>query len=112
MSGSHDHSHGDAHLAGPEHRKRIWLVFVILFLITAVEFVIAFAMERGIGRNSVFIGMTLVKAFYIVAEFMHLKHEVKRMVYIILLPMLFVVWLIIALLVEGNFKFYGWFWNS
>jgi cytochrome c oxidase subunit IV len=101
----HHENHGD----GSAQRRRIWVVFAILALITTIEFVIAFVVDRGFMRNSVFIGMTLVKAAYIVAEFMHLKHEVKRFMYMILLPMLFVCWLILAMLMEATFKFYGWF---
>jgi cytochrome c oxidase subunit 4 len=46
--------------------------------------------------------MTIVKAFYIVGEFMHLKHEVKTLIWAILLPAIFVVWLLIALIYEGG----------
>lgn len=82
--------------------KKIWMVALILGIVTAIEFVFAFTMEAGTLRTSIFIGLTLVKAFYIVAEFMHLRHEVKVLIWSILLPLVFVVWLIIALLVEGN----------
>lgn len=82
--------------------KQIWMVALLLGVVTAIEFVIAFTMEAGTLRTSIFIGLTLVKAFYIVAEFMHLKHEVKVLIWSILLPLTFVVWLIIALLIEGN----------
>jgi len=46
--------------------------------------------------------MTIVKAFYIVGEFMHLKHEVKSLIWMILVPTLFVVWLLVALIYEGG----------
>lgn len=85
-----------------EKVKKIWMVALILAVVTAIEFVFAFTMEAGTLRTSIFIGLTIVKAFYIVAEFMHLRHEVKVLIWSILLPMVFVVWLIIALLVEGN----------
>lgn len=49
-----------------------------------------------------FIILTLFKAFYIVAEFMHLRHEVKRLAWTILIPFVFIVWLIIGLTVEGD----------
>jgi cytochrome c oxidase subunit IV len=53
-------------------------------------------------KISIFIGLTFVKAFYIVSEFMHLKHETKVLIWSIILPMIFVVWLVIALLYEGG----------
>lgn len=85
-----------------EKVKKIWMVALILAIVTAIEFVFAFTMAAGTLRTAIFIGLTVVKAFYIVAEFMHLRHEVKVLIWSILLPMVFVVWLIIALLVEGN----------
>ncbi len=82
--------------------KAIWRTFWILLGITALEFIIAFTMHSGPLRVAIFVGMTLVKAFYIVAEFMHLKGEVKMLIWSILIPVVFVIWLIIALLVEGG----------
>ena len=59
-------------------------------------------MDAGPLRTSIFIALTVVKAFYIVSEFMHLKYEVKVLIWSILIPMIFVVWLIIALIYEGG----------
>jgi cytochrome c oxidase subunit IV len=53
-------------------------------------------------RVAIFCGMTIVKAFYIVGEFMHLKHEVKALIWALLIPTIFVVWLLIALIFEGG----------
>lgn len=85
--------------------KRIWTVTAILAGITIVEFALAFLMTPGIARNMIFVIMTFIKAFYIVAEFMHLRHEVKALIWSIVLPCAFVVWLVIALLTEGSFIF-------
>ena len=52
-----------------------------------------------------FVGMTFIKAGYIVGEFMHLAHETKTLMWTILLPCLFVVWLIVALLIQGEALF-------
>jgi len=87
--------------------KRIWVVFWILLAITSVEFIIAFA-KGPLGLNhilvvSVFVGLTIVKAFYIVAEFMHLGGEVKAMIWSIILPLMFVVWFIVSMLTEGSY---------
>jgi len=89
----------------PADKKRInklMRVALILAVVTGGEFVVAFSMESGPLRTSIFIGMTIVKAYYIVSEFMHLGYEVKVLIWSILIPMLFVVWLIIALLIEGH----------
>lgn len=82
--------------------KLIWMTALILGVITAIEFVIAFTVAAGPLRTSFFVGLTLVKAFYIVSEFMHLKYEVKVLIWCILVPTIFVVWLLMALLIEGE----------
>ncbi|MDN4165169.1 cytochrome C oxidase subunit IV family protein [Cytophagales bacterium LB-30] len=87
-----------------EKIKKIWTVAGIMALITILEFVVAFTLPHEYKwlRISIFVGMTIVKAFYIVAEFMHLRHEVKTLIWSIIIPLVFVVWLIIALLYEGG----------
>lgn len=81
----------------------LWKVAGILLLITLFEFSVAFLLphEYHVLRVAIFVGMTIVKAFYIVFEFMHLRYEVKALCWVILLPLLFLVWLLIALLYEG-----------
>lgn len=82
--------------------KAIWKTFWILLILTAIEFFIAFTMASGPLRVAIFSGMTIVKAFYIVGEFMHLKHEVKSLIWMILVPVIFVAWLLVALVYEGG----------
>jgi cytochrome c oxidase subunit 4 len=96
------HIHNQDPNAGAEQRKLIWKTFWILSAITSLEFLIAFTMPHGILKVSIFIILTIVKAFYIVGEFMHLKHETKSLIWSILVPIIFVSWLILALLLEGN----------
>lgn len=90
--------------ADKEKIRKIWKVALILAIVTACEFAVAFMLppEYRTLKIVTFIIMTIVKAFYIVAEFMHLGHEVKSLIYSILIPMAFVVWLLIALIVEGG----------
>jgi len=89
-----------------KQRSRIWTVFWILFAITSFEFLIAFT--KGplkiphILVLTIFITLTIVKAFYIVAEFMHLKHEMKVLIWSVVIPTVFIIWLIVALLMEGG----------
>ncbi len=101
-----DHSHSPAHdepgHAQKPHTKEIWRTFWILAAITTGEFIIAFTFAHGLLRVVIFVGMTLVKAFYIVSEFMHLKTEVKTLIWSIVIPLVFIVWLVVALLMEGN----------
>ena len=87
-----------------EKIRKIWKVALILAIVTALEFVVAFSLplELKFVRISIFVVMTIVKAAYIVGEFMHLKHEAKTLIWSILIPMIFVVWFLVALLVEGG----------
>jgi len=107
---SEENTHVEVAPANREKIMHIWKVAGILTVLTAIEFVIAFTMGAGNLRTGIFIGMTIVKAFYIVGEFMHLKHEVKTLIWSILIPMIFVVWLVIALIYEGGaiFDARGW----
>lgn len=78
-------------------------VALYLFAITVVEFIIAFTVGPGTFRTIVFVALTIFKAYYIIYEFMHLGHEAKGLRYSVIYPMILVVWLIVALLVEGNY---------
>lgn len=88
----------------------IWRTFYILLAITVLEFIVALApFLAGIPHGwkvVLYAIMTIAKAGYIVGEFMHLRHEVKFLIYAILLPMIFVVWLLLALIYEGGSVFY------
>ncbi|WP_143309692.1 cytochrome C oxidase subunit IV family protein [Chitinophaga vietnamensis] len=96
----HEQAHADS------STKSIWRTFWILLCITVVEVGLAFLhLETGVPNrlllNSIFIGLTVVKAFYIVSEFMHLGHEIKNLILTILIPLLLFVWFIIAFLYDG-----------
>lgn len=85
--------------------KRILQVAGILAIITGIEFALALLWPKTAGRtvlNVLFLVLTVFKAFYIVADFMHLRHEVKALMLSIILPIAFIVWLVIALIVEGD----------
>jgi len=89
----------------PKDKKKInqlWRIAGILAIVTAIEFALAYILPRGPLLYFTFVALTLVKAFYIVGEFMHLKGEVKVLIWSILIPTIFVIWLIIALIAEGS----------
>ncbi len=83
--------------------KKLWMTALILGIITAIEFAVAFLVphEWKDARVWTFILMTIVKAAYIVGEFMHLRYEVKVLIWSILIPMVFVVWMLVAFVYEG-----------
>tara|TARA_B000000565_G_C23473932_1_gene257075 strand:- start:52 stop:369 length:318 start_codon:yes stop_codon:yes gene_type:complete len=88
----------------------IWKVFWILLIVTAVEVALGiikppFMMEVYFGTkliNHIFIILTLIKAAYIVMEFMHLGQEKKGLKLVILLPALILIpYMLFILLTEG-----------
>jgi cytochrome c oxidase subunit 4 len=88
-------------------KKRIMKIFLILLLITCVEFIIAlYLVPKGIipGHlaNPIYIVLTLFKAFYIVAYFMHLKFEKVSLIFAIIVPILFIIGLILVLTNESH----------
>ncbi|UBM57271.1 cytochrome C oxidase subunit IV family protein [Marinilongibacter aquaticus] len=89
--------------------KQLWKVFWILLGVTALEFLIAFTVSANSlsgkwFKIGTFIILTFVKSFYIVGTFMHLKDEVKSMIWSVVLPVIFVIWFLVALvLLEGGY---------
>ena len=84
-----------------EKIKKLWTVAGILGVITAFEFLVAFTMPHGALKTTIFVIMTIVKAAYIVGEFMHLRYESKVLMWAILIPTGFVVWMLVAFVYEG-----------
>lgn len=82
--------------------NKLWRIALILAVVTSIEFVFALMLPRGVLLYFTFVALTFVKAFYIVGEFMHLKGEVKTLIWSIVIPTIFIVWLIIALIAEGS----------
>jgi len=83
--------------------KKLWMTALILLIITIIEFAVAFGIphEYKDARVWIFIGMTIVKAGYIVGEFMHLRYESKVLLWSILIPTVFIIWMLTAFIYEG-----------
>jgi cytochrome c oxidase subunit IV len=99
--------------AGSQHHepefntKPIWRTFWILLGITLVELVLAtIHLKTGFPPkyvlNGVYLILTCAKAFYIIAEFMHLRHELKNLIMTVAVPATLFIWFIISFLYEGN----------
>ncbi|MBC8266850.1 MAG: cytochrome C oxidase subunit IV family protein [Flavobacteriales bacterium] len=92
----------------------IWKVFWILLAITTFEVALGIikpsflAGTQFLGTsllNHIFIIMTLVKAGYIVMQFMHLGHETKSFRWTVLLPIFVLIpYLLWLVLVEGAYS--------
>lgn len=50
----------------------------------------------------ILIGLSLYKAYFIIYDFMHLRYEVKGMALSILLPVVLLIWAVIAFFQEGT----------
>lgn len=93
--------------AGKKIRKKIWVVTAILTIITAIEVALG-AMVHQDSPNwwmvkLLFIGLTILKAGYIVLTFMHLGDEKKMLRYVILVPyFIFIIYLIFIAITEAN----------
>lgn len=86
----------------------VWRATIILSIVTIVEVAAALvymnAYPNGEFRmllNSFFIVMSLAKAYFIVGEFMHVRYETRALTLTILVPLVFLIWFIIAFLWEG-----------
>jgi cytochrome c oxidase subunit 4 len=85
---------------------RIWKVFWILLAITVVEVVVGMFFGHHLPKALVaffFLALTVYKAAYIVAVFMHLGDEMRNFMYIVLMPLVLFIWFIIAFLADGAF---------
>jgi len=83
---------------------------IILGVITIVEVILALIGKGHIGGGTpwhptllrtIMVVLSVVKAYLIIYEFMHLKYEVPGLVRSILLPTLLLVWAVIAFSWEG-----------
>lgn len=94
------------------NEQKIWGVLIFLSLVTIVEVALgiykpSFLMGQVLGMkilNWIFIILTLVKAYYIAWDFMHLRDEKPSFTWTIVLPLLILIpYLAFILLVEGSY---------
>lgn len=103
---AHDaHEHGEG-----MDKKRIWSVFFVLLALTCLEFLIALGfvhhwgiLQKGALVNTIYIVLTLVKAYYIVAYFMHLKFEKSGFIVTVGIVFLLIIYAIVLILIEGDY---------
>ena len=94
------------------NEQKIWGVLIFLSLVTIVEDLLGiykpdFLLGSILGMkilNWIFIILTLVKAYYIAWDFMHLRDEKSAFTWSIVLPLIILIpYLAFILLVEGNY---------
>lgn len=94
---------------GKKIRKRVWLIFWVLLAITSVEVLLGiYWKDLGLSWGFIkmtFIVLTILKAFYIVSEYMHLKHEATFLKNVIIAPfVVYALYLAYHVLTEGVYS--------
>jgi cytochrome c oxidase subunit IV len=98
-------------LSYSEAKSKALKIIILLGVITLVEVIFALLGKgyiiEGVHFPILIMGgamiiMSLVKAYFIVYEFMHMKYEVPGLVRSVLLPTLLLIWAIIAFFQEGS----------
>jgi cytochrome c oxidase subunit IV len=98
----------DTHAEHHDVIAEIKKVTIILSVLTIVELILGFWMigvtspGMRLGIKGVIVILMMAKAFYIVAYFMHLKHELKNLIMTIVVPLALFIWFIIAFLSDGS----------
>jgi len=95
--------------AGKKIRKKIYFVTILLTAVTILEVAVGAFWGRSVSTGFTwelikwgYVGLTLVKAGYIVMVFMHLGDERKGMRSVILVPyFIFILYLIGIMIWEG-----------
>ncbi len=95
--------------------QKIWGVFAFLCIVTAVEVVLGIVKPESLTGsrflamkllNWIFIILTLVKAYYITWDFMHMRDEWKALRRAVVWTAVFLIcYLILILLIEGDYIF-------
>lgn len=94
--------------------QKIWGVLILLSIVTAIEVVLGIykpdaLMQSFLGMkilNWIFIILTIVKAYYITWDFMHMRDETKALRRMVVWTTIFLIcYLLFILLQEGDYIF-------
>ena len=95
--------------------QKIWGVFVFLSIVTIVEVVFGIIKPAFLTENTflamkllnwVFIILTIVKAYYITWDFMHMRDETTGLRRAVIWTSIFLIsYLIVLILIEGDYIF-------
>ncbi len=92
--------------------QKIWGVLIFLSIITAIEVVLGIYKPEALmgqvlgmkGLNWIFIILTIVKAYYITWDFMHMRDETKSLRRMVVWTAIFLIcYLVFILLQEGGY---------
>ena len=95
--------------------SKIWAVLFFLSVVTIVEVALGIIKPEVLIVNAflsmklinwIFIILTIVKAYYIMWDFMHMRDEVRGLQFSVIVTLSFLIaYLAFILLVEGNYIF-------
>jgi uncharacterized membrane protein YfcA len=94
--------------------QKIWGVLILLSIVTTVEVALGLykpetLLAKFLGLkilNWIFIILTLVKAYYITWDFMHMRDETKTLRRLVIWTAIFLVsFLLFILIIEGGYVF-------
>jgi uncharacterized membrane protein len=95
------------------NQTKIWGVFVFLSIVTIIEVALGIIKPAALTENTflamkllnwIFIVLTLVKAYYITWDFMHMRDEVKALRRAVVWTAIFLIcYLVLILLIEGDY---------
>jgi cytochrome c oxidase subunit IV len=102
----HTAAHGNEHSG---NKNEVRNVTIVLSVLTIVELILGYMMYKidmggflvAFLKGTIIILM-LAKAYYIVAYFMHLGHELKNLIMTIVVPLALFIWFIISFLYDGD----------
>ena len=97
------------------NQSKIWAVLFFLSVVTVIEVALGIVKPAVLIVNSflsmklinwIFIILTIVKAYYIMWDFMHMRDEVRGLQASVIITLSFLIaYLAFILLVEGNYIF-------
>lgn len=104
-----------SHSSYEEGKKQVYRGLILLGVVTLVEVFFSLLGKghiiggtKGIVWLTYLIGtiiivLSIYKAYYIIYQFMHMGYEVRGLALSVLLPMVLLVWAIIAFFMEGDY---------
>ncbi|KAA3620765.1 MAG: hypothetical protein DWP94_11820 [Flavobacterium sp.] len=97
------------------NERKIWGVFTFLSIVTIIEVALGIIKPEFLTENRflamrllnwIFIVLTLVKAYYITWDFMHMRDEVRALRRAVVWTAIFLIcYLVLILLIEGDYIF-------
>lgn len=103
------HLYQEGQTIDPPKTKWIWNIFWILLAVTAVEVGLAFVnyyQQLGWKQvlNYIFVFLTIVKAYYIIFSYMHLKDERKNFKLTLGVLIIILSYFIALMMIEGLYQ--------